>query len=77
MSEGFLKFCKLLSNVILHAGQIIASKYLTNVHSHINYEKTKNNNNNNKQQTLNTIITIITQAYSGLPGKMQLLKAIK
>ena len=64
-----------MSNVILHVGQIIASKYLTNLHSHINYEKTKNNNNNNnKQQTLNTIIT---QAYSGLPGEMQLLKAIK
>ena len=69
MSKGFIKFCKLISNLIL--GQIVVSnlKNVYKLNSRINYarlhqiryKKTNIKNNN----------------YLGLPFEMQLLKAIK
>ena len=55
LSKGFLKFCKLITNLIL--GQIIVSN-LTNVrkqNSRINYARL--HQIRNKKQTSNTIIT--------------------
>ena len=66
ISKGFLKFCKLISNLIL--GQIIVLN-LTNVHKLAAYtvlaciRKNKNIKYNNN--------------YSGLTFKMQPLKSIK
>ena len=68
MSKGFLKFCKLISNLIL--GQIIVSN-LTNVQKL-----------NSRTTTLDFIkldikTNIKYNNYSGLPFEMLLLKGIK
>ena len=69
MSKGFLKFCKLISNLIL--GQIIVSN-LTNVdkpNSHINYGRIHKIRYKKPNIKYND--------YLGLPFEMRLRKAIK
>ena len=67
MSKGFLKFCKLISNLIL--GQIIVSN-LTNV------QKLNSRINNARLHKLDIKTNTKYNNYPGLPFEMQLLKVL-